>query len=393
MPNVLTQFVVLPEVNCLLTSAEEYVLKVLRSSINDSDYVDPITGCDDEIIRIIILNGLLLTVFHRLSEPLQAKMRNAFLAGVVQSVQQQHEGNSILSRADELGLKCIALKGWELQKLYPHKNMRQMADIDILFKDYKYQKVKHALESLGYSSEPESSWMHDNFVKGRITVEAHKRLTDDSGVIQKWESQMWERATCVRNNIYQMSSEDYYIFHIIHLFKDFKGGMLGLRRIIDTWLLINRTNVNMYAIKGTLSQMGMQDFHNRILKLCNECMSAESLSEDSEVMIKHAFRFGIYGTDQTYKLGRIASMSGKGNMSLGMFKSALFAVLLPYSRMKAHFPILTKYPFLLPFCWIKRIIRIMHGENKHWAISKLSYGKIKQEDYEEMKRFFQAGGL
>lgn len=385
----------MPEVKYLLTSAEKYVLAIMKSCVSGSSCKDFNVDQDDfsEIVRIIKANGVLLTVFEQLCRPLQAELRNTYLAGVAHSVQQQYEGNCILSRANDLGLMCIALKGWELQNLYPHKNMRQMADIDILFKDYEYQKVKGVFDSLGYSSEPESSWMHDNFRKENITVEAHKRLTDDSGVIQEWETQIWGRAICIRNNIFQMSEEDYYIYHFIHLYKDYKGGMLGLRRVIDTWLLLSRLEINKSIVKTTLSQMGIWDFHNRILKLCNECFCDESLSEDSEVMVKHAFKFGIYGTDQTYKLGRIASMSRTGNMALGKIKSALYAVFLPYRRMKAHFPILLKYPFLLPFCWVKRIIRILHGNNKHWAVSKLNYNNLRQEDYEEMRRFLRAGGL
>lgn len=104
----------------------------------------------------------------------------------------------------------------------------------------------------------------------------------------------------------------------------------------------------------------------------------------------HAFIHGIYGSSKSYKAGRIAAMGG--NIKTGKRKSMLAAIFLPYKRMKAQFPILGKWPILLPFCWLKRIIRYLKGDMKKNR-RMLDYGEISESDYNEMQWFFQAGGV
>ncbi len=36
---------------------------------------------------------------------------------------------------------------------------------------------------IGYNGASESLWKHDTFCKEEITVEMHKRFTDDSGIV------------------------------------------------------------------------------------------------------------------------------------------------------------------------------------------------------------------
>ena len=85
------------------------------------------------------------------------------------------------------GFDCIGLKGWHLRKLYPEASMRQMTDLDILVRPYEHEKIRKIMEASGYSGNRESSWKHDTFKKNEVTVEMHKRLTDDSGAIRQWE--------------------------------------------------------------------------------------------------------------------------------------------------------------------------------------------------------------
>ena len=379
----------------MLTCDELYVLHLIRLVMGRTDEFSlNKSSCNwDNIAKIIIRNGLLLTVYEAADDPLKARLRGRYIAEVAQSVNQRYEGNLILNKMNELGYQCIALKGWELRQMYPHDNMRQMADIDILFYDYDYGKIKKAMEELGYIGEPESSWMHDNFKKGDITSEAHKRLTDDSNLIQDWERRMWSRAVCDHEHVFTMTPEDFYTYHLIHLSKDYKSGLLGLKRIVDTWVLLHFRVLDMRLVEAELRSINIWDFHNKILKTTYACMGITSIDEDSRVMLLHAFRYGIYGTDNSYKLGRIAYLSKGNNMNIGMIKSAIAAVFLPYSRMRAHFPILKRFPFLLPYFWIKRITRLLHRDNVRWAVSNLNYTSLDNKDFEEMRRFLQIGGF
>ncbi len=76
---------------------------------------------------------------------------------------------------------------------------------------------------------------------------------------------------------------------------------------------------------------------------------------------------------------------------VGKIRSFTDAVFLSWDRMKAHFPILRKYPFLLPVMWVKRISGFLRHADKY--VSKLDYTNISESDFQRMKTIFKAGGI
>ncbi len=375
----------------MLTNTQLYIISLIRKSFEiESNQGLSLSNEElNEVIHIVQCNGILPTIYHSFPDNIQYCMSQKYKASVMQTILYNYEGEAILNALSNAGMRCIALKGWELRQLYPDISMRQMADIDILVMPYNYKAIKPVMDKLGYVSSQETSWKHDNFTKANANVEMHKRLTDDSGVIQQWEKRMWKRAKCKENNIYKMSTEDFYIFHFIHLHKDFMNGSLGLRRIIDTWLLL-KIPKNNDLITIEFSRMGLIQFHNRMVRLSHVLMGELDLDDNSEILLAHAFKYGIYGTDKSYKAGRIASMSN-GNITFGKIKSFISAIFLPYNRMKAQFPQLEKYPALLPLYWCKRILNLLKNISKYKK--KLNYATINKSDYQEMKLFFDAGGV
>ncbi len=373
----------------MLTSDQYYILNMLRKSLIPQ-YVETSVYTDaNKVESIVLRNGILLTVYKKLSDDLQKWLKDKYLTAVANAIIQEYEGNQVLKHLSDAGLNCIALKGWELLKLYPEQTMRQMADLDILVKPYKYEKIKSIMAEIGFSCESESAWKHDSFKKNKVHVEMHKRLTDDSRSIQRWERGIWDRASRIEDNVFRMSPEDFYIFHFVHLYKDFMNGSLGLRRIVDTWLL-QKQPVDMSVVRNTLASFEMWKFHERMVKLSQVTMGDEPIDKDSEVLLKHAFTHGIYGSDKSYKAGRIAAMGG--SLRRGKLQSKIAAVFLPYARMKAQYPVLEKCPVLLPYCWGKRIIRYARGNTKKYRYM-MDYSNVGEDDYIEIKNFFEAGGV
>ena len=376
----------------MLEPEERYILHLLRNSLGVEDTWDEQVQFDEQtVLSYIRRNDIFETVYYQLPANLQKLYRSKYFAGLSHSANLQYEGCRILDTLSQYNLDCIALKGWALRRLYPKEQMRHMADLDILVYPYQFDKIKEAMISLGYTSTGQSSWKHDNFIKGYITVEMHKRLTDDSDVIQDWERDLWKRVINTdQPHVYRMSPEDFYIFHFIHLHKDFLNGSLGLRRIADTWLLRNECNINKVFVNKKLEQFGMSRFYQRMIALSDATFGAKEINADDEILLRHAFTHGIYGTDISYKTGRIARMSSHSFL-LGKIRSVLAAIFLPYHRMKAQFPILQKKPFLLPLYWIKRIWSLSHRGIK--IKERLNYKDISVKDYEEAKTFFKAGGV
>lgn len=368
----------------------QYLISVLQNSIKQNTASDLLPEDEEKLVSVILHSGILLTVYGGLSESLRNKLKLRYSTILKRLILQEYEGERVLQALSGAGFDCIALKGWEMRKLYPKPLMRQMADLDILVKPYDYARIRQVMETLGYTGGGESSWKHDSFIKGEVHIEMHKRLTDDSGVVQKWEEAMWTRTVPTETaHLLKMSPEDYYIFHFVHLHKDFMNGSLGLRRIVDTWLL-QKQAIDADAVKAQLETFGLWTFHERMVKLSRVVMGDEPMDENCEILLEHAFRHGIFGSEVSYKAGRIAAM-GKSVKS-GKRRSAIAAVFLPYKRMKAQYPILEKWPVLLPWCWGRRIVHFLRADRKKNR-ARLDYSNIGEAEYREMKRFFEAGGI
>lgn len=341
--------------------------------------------------------GIVLTVYPQLTALPQAQqmLTGEYYAAVSQAVTQNHEGARILEALSRTNMECMTLKGWDMRAHYPRPVMRQMADLDVLLRPYEYAQVVDVMGDLGYQplSAVESSWKHDDFFRDVVTVETHKRLTDDSGAVREWESRMWDRrmpagesggatGTC------RMAEEDVLLFHLVHMHKDFCNGSLGLRRILDTWLLSGHADsLDQALIARELEAMDLTAFAERMQWLGRVCMGEEPVDPDAELLLRHAFQHGIYGSNKSYKTARIAGM-GKGSMLGGKVRSLVAAVFLPYGRMKAQFPVLEKAPVLLPVCWIRRIVELLHG---NWADyrRKLDYRNEAEDDLSEMRTFLR----
>lgn len=382
----------------MLKDEENYVLHLLRYSFGEEPLPDLPVGIDAyDIILAIRRNGVLLSVYQSLSSLPEVRDAVAaeYYAAVAQAVNQDHEGKRILQALNDAGLQCIALKGWEMRSFYPQPMMRQMADLDVLIQPYNYAQVRSTVESLGFvtTSKDESSWMHDNFHKGVVTLEAHKRLSDDAGAGRGWEKVMWARSEVVDGNIHRMAIEDFYIFHFEHMHKDLLDGSLGLRRIVDVWLLDQRLEeMDVVYIDKWLDALGLAEFRQRMCNLARSMMGESPIDEDSELLLRHAFECGIYGNGQSYKAGRIARMSSSG-LGLGKLRSAMAAVFLPYPRMLAHFPELENRPWLLPLFWGKRIVRFLHDGGLTKYKHMLDYSNVSQEEYDEMRAVLKAAGI
>ncbi len=383
-----------------MTDEQQFILGLIRKSVAGDDITGMLQAEDAESAAgIIRRNGILLTVFpaimgleaenesvHQLYSVLLPYYTREFR----HAYSLIHEGETVLTALSDAGLDCIALKGWELRKLYPEGVLRQMTDLDILIRPYNFKKLRDAMERIGFACVNQSAWKHDNFRKDKVTVEMHKRLTDDSGAIGEWEKRMWDRSVPDHDHIFRMTQEDFYIYHLIHMRKDFRNGHLGLRRIIDTWLLKNLP-MDRAFVRAELTNLGLGPFQAKMEKLADVVMGREEPDENCEILLRHAFRYGIYGSAKAYKAGRIAAMSHEQGLRRGKLNSLFSAVFLPPNRMKAQYPGLRKAPVLLPYYWAKRIFHFAFHDSLKKRIRMLDYSSVSEEDYNEMKSFLKAG--
>ena len=356
---------------------------------------------DPQVLRTLALrHDVVLPIYAALDgaeEPvlrqLKKSLKSLYAPRFAKAVNQSAEGECLLQCFEEKGIDCIPLKGWRLRQLYADPLNRSMNDLDILVRHYEHGPMKRLMESQGYSGESLSAWKHENYKKPPyMNVELHRRLTDDSGAVRDWEGRMWSRCRPEPGfaHILRMADEDYYFHHLIHMFGDFQHGMLGFRRVADTWLLLRCCpDMDRELLEKELRAAGILEFALRMERLARVCMEGESPDADTELLLEYAADNSVSGSENSYQLSRMAVMSGEklGRARLTSLRNAVF---LPYDRMKAQFPVVEKHPVLLPFCWIWRLLRLALYPAR--SLQKLKTGKVSQQELEEMRRVLRAGG-
>ena len=108
----------------MLTNDQQYILSVLRESLKKTE-PEQISPVDNRVVaNIIIRNSVLLTVYQRLSDGLKESLKDCYNVSIKQYIVQDYEGELVLKALSDNGLSCVALKGWELRKLYPETTKR-----------------------------------------------------------------------------------------------------------------------------------------------------------------------------------------------------------------------------------------------------------------------------
>ena len=354
-----------------------------------------------QVYDLALRHDVVLTVYAALSgaehpglRQLKKLLHSCYAPRFAKAVNQACEGEAILDTMEREGMDCIPLKGWVLRQYYADPLSRSMSDLDILVRRYEHRAVMRLMRGLGYEGESISAWKHENFRKmPYMKVELHRRLTDDSGLIRDWEKQMWSRIRPEegKSHVFRMADEDFYLHHMLHMEEDFRHGTLGFRRIADTWLLLRSCpEMDRSYLEEQLRRMGVWEFACRAEKLARVCFDGEAPDGDSEALLEYAERNSISGTEHSYQLGRMALRSD-GKLGQARLRSIWEAVFLPYDRMKAQFPVVEKYPILLPFCWAGRLLRLAMVPVR--SLKKLNPSGVSQQKLDEMRRVFRAGGV
>ena len=327
-------------------------------------------------------------------EPLKKALRRLYGPTFARTINQDEEGRKLLDAFEAAGLDCIPLKGMDIRQLYADPMLRSMTDLDLLVRDYAFDKICAIMTDLGYQSEGKSNWKHGSFIKAPyLTVEPHRRLTDDTAQIRDWEKRIWDRCSLRkgREHIYRMAPEDAYLFHVVHMAKDLRYGKLDLRRIMDTWLFLTRgPAMDRDLVEKELGSMELDVFARRIEKLALACFEGGEWESEGEVILHFLLDPEKDGA-KLYPAGKIAATPG-GTLRQAKRRARLRAVFLPYSLMKAQYPITERFPLLTPFCWCLRLGRLLRkiGASKD-RFEGLQ--EVSEDEFRQMRRIFDAAGL
>lgn len=310
---------------------------------------------------------------------------------------------------ENLGIDYIFLKGSVIKNYYPDTSMRRMSDIDILFRGTDFKTIDKIFEDLGYEILHKDA-KDTAYLKpaSKVAIEMQPHLIDKG--YTKWYEYLeniWDKCTHA-NHEYQMSLEDFYIYHIIHMAKHFKNGGIGLTHLLDVYIMLeNFQHINWSYVSNELSTIELLKFHDTIKilvyrwfgtqqpdtiyaqSLCETAnqKSEELTSKEIALLTRYIFNSGAFGSRKQQELNSIVT---RGDETFS-FRKKFFpdmTTMINYFGEPLH-----KHQYLLPLYWIKlNVHRILHYNDKTKTVMN-SISTITQAEISNTKEIMKICGL
>ncbi len=367
---------------------EEILIKTIRSVTVDKD--DGIcTEClsalsEDELKELFLLAkkhqvghlvayAMMTLGDERFSKPFYAT------AGLI--AKQQFALGEISSEFVERKIPFIMLKGAVIRRLYPEAWMRNSCDIDVFVRESSLERAESVLLELGYLKTVGSEGLsaHDiQFERQGVHVELHYALIAEHrfpGINEVLKS-VWDYSTVGETSEHFMVDEFFYFYHIAHMLKHFENGGFGIRPVLDLWFLNNRCEYNRDKRDELLCRGGLLKFEREMRRL-SEFWFAEGDGGGLETLSRYLFSGGAYGTTANSVVLKKSKQGGR----ISYFLHRIFA---PYSLLRRYYPILNKYPILLPVFEVKRWFDALRRDKSKY-MRELRYGARRDENEKEIE--------
>lgn len=303
----------------------------------------------------------------------------------------QHEQNRIYETLEKARIPFIPLKGAIIRNFYPQPWMRTSCDIDILVPETDLDRAILALQTdLGYKSD-EKRQFHDvnMFAPSGVHLELHFSIKENDAVMDAVLGRVWDYAAPLRPDSFQYKVTDgYFVFHIVtHAAYHFINGGCGIRPLIDMWLLEKNLTPDEKELTALLEEVKLAKFYNNLKGLYKVWLEGQPHTPVTLQMQEFILHGGVYGKASS---GILLQVQRKG----GRLGYALYKIFLPLDKLKSHYPILNKYPWLMPVMQVRRWFKLAFCGHAKRVYEELSYNQsIPQEDANNMTAFLKDIGL
>lgn len=305
---------------------------------------------------------------------------------VVRDSEQDFVLDEICEALSEAKIIHIPLKGSVIKRLYPLPDLRNSIDFDILVHEEDMSKAAEVLQGIGFEVEFADEGLHDGFNRGKNHLELHKQLTVKDEPAYGFSREVWEYSYPENGYTYKMSDEFFYVYMLIHLRKHlFLSGGAGIKLILDFYVMRNQLKLDEKVLEKFCKQAHMEKFNETIVMLEKKWFEGFDCT-DKNVLITEdmILNSGAYGDYQNY-VDMVFAGGSSGGISQNRFKNLITYLFPSVDFLKEQYKILRKYPFMLPFVWIYRIVKADKNRRTVFVESMKSYKNNNAQNLREFK--------
>lgn len=303
--------------------------------------------------------------------------------------------SAFLDKMEDMGLRALLLKGFCIKNMYPHPAIRHMTDTDILIDEKDIEFIKPILEDLGLKYDHDT--LHEVIFSNRqLAVELHKTLIPSNlGRLYDYYSDPWRFAVPQNGKKYicEMSPEDFYVFAVGHVAKHYAGGGIGIKHIMDIYIL-NKCEYDWDYINAELEKLGLSKFSELVGRLARSWFSESSTDkydEDVWELGASILQSGAFGEGTKRTVSGIYRRRVRNDKS-SKLKIALKGVFPSLEHMRLLYPPLRKHAFLYLAFWLVRAFDVVFNRRKELKTFK-HLASAKQQDIDDFANQLKRVGI
>ena len=353
-----------------------------------------------EIVKLANTQGLIGMVTHVIGELPAPDMVKEFLEAhrmkmVFKETNQDALVNKILADFESAGIKAMPMKGYILKNLYPASEMREMVDVDILIDTAQYEQIKPIMEQNGFTFDKESAHEYIFIRLPAVAVELHKSIVPNyNGELYSYYGDGWRLAKKKQGyeNIYELSKEDFYIYTVVHAAKHYIGSGIGMRHVVDMWVLKNAymPDMDKAYLDAELEKLQLAKFNKMMCDLADVWFGSGEMYDELKYMEEFILGGGVLGTKERANAAEIYRTSVDKSFTKRKKETLINLIFPKLSVLKEKYKILEKMPFLYPFAVIWRGIAAIFGKKVTKEINKIN---VRNEDLDDFAMHCEIAGL
>lgn len=297
---------------------------------------------------------------------------------------------ALLGELEESGVHNFTVKGFSVASYYALPEARISSDTDVCISPDDEEKAMSFFESRGFKVE--KRWLNGHHFSAHHPVmgliEVHIKLYDEI-VEDVWFSavnadslicQPHKKVHTVDGDYYTLGETDHLIFIILHMIKHFILCGMSLRMMADVacFITAKKDKIDFERVRTVMEKLNYFDALLTVMRALQiyfgfdvSCFDGvESVdSQKVEMLLTDLETGGWLGKnnmgerkDGWREYSRQIMIKRKGKISYwsymfrwrgGLGAKSLFP---PKSRLVVYYPCLNKFPWLLPFVWLHRIL-------------------------------------
>lgn len=268
-------------------------------------------------------------------------------------IAMKNELELLESDLQKSGIEYMLVKGSVIRNYYPKQKMRQMSDIDILYKKQHRKELIQLMKNRGYYLETGEANSDDFFKPPYYKFEFHREIFDKNDDFSP-NFDLWDRAAMDKDNLskHYINKEDVFVYSLCHMYDHYCLSGCGIRFICDIYVLLNAINdFDWDYINSKFDEFGFRDFCDSAIGLAKAIFMNEQINERQQQLLDFILGGGVYGVFKSVE--QVINEDFNGSK----IKYIFHRLFPPKKQMYSVYIELENRHYLLPLFYIVRIFQ------------------------------------